>query len=96
MTKQIVLPADVYDTLEFSALVYGGIGSGTWREGGRPVCYVGHLACAGVIASEMFESEPFGINEEMNDEAVAGAFGLVAPRIPFVEWCKRLNVVRGK
>jgi hypothetical protein len=95
MTKQIVLPADVYDTLEFSALAYGGIGSGEWWHGGAPVCYVGHLNFAGVI-SAVWNSAPFGIDEEMNDVAVAGKFGEVRPRISFSEWCKRLNVVRGK
>lgn len=45
-----VLPADVYDTLEFSALVFGGIGAGpiyTNSEGGPcPVCAHGHLQLA--------------------------------------------------
>jgi hypothetical protein len=89
MNKRIVLPAVVYDTLEFSALVYGGIGSGEWWDGDAPVCYVGHIAAAGV-------NDCHGIDERMNDEAVAGKFGKVAPRIPFAEWCRRLNVVRGR
>lgn len=45
-----VLPADVYDALEFSALVYGGIGAGKWDEGAgddtAPLCIVGHTVYA--------------------------------------------------
>ena len=50
---QIVLPADVYDTLELSAHVYGGIGAGRFYEYKEsmfgnsdpiaPMCLVGHI-----------------------------------------------------
>lgn len=42
--QQRVLPADVYDALELSALVHGGIGA-TVRflpDNGAPCCIVGH------------------------------------------------------
>lgn len=46
-----VLPADIYDTLEFSALAFGGIGAGPiFTYGPRaepcPVCAHGHLQLA--------------------------------------------------
>jgi hypothetical protein len=55
MSEQRVLPADVYDTLEFSALVFHGIGqpnvftdARNFGTGGcgEPVCILGHAAFA--------------------------------------------------
>lgn len=59
MTKQIrVLPADVYDFLELSALEFGGIGAGYFGESyhstrtdiayglAAPYCVLGHAAAA--------------------------------------------------
>lgn len=50
-TKQVVLPADVYDTLEFVAEAYGGIGGGSSYEYkypsledcGTPLCLHGFI-----------------------------------------------------
>jgi hypothetical protein len=92
MKPQIVLPADVYDTLEFSSLAYGGIGAGSYT-GGRdwaPLCVYGHASYAD-SGSEMWGAlSAAGVGINQNDKAV-GSKG----RIPFGEWCKRLNVARG-
>lgn len=47
-TKPVrVLDADVYDALELSALVYGGIGAGSVNEyGEKPFCVLGHIGFA--------------------------------------------------
>lgn len=81
------LPADVYDTLEQSALKYGGIGAGSYNRGGRPVCVFGHAHMAKLPDYVLIEA---GITEDINDAAIDGF-----ERIPFDEWCRRLNVVRG-
>lgn len=99
-----VLPAKVYDAIQLSALMYGGIGAGRWADGEVPVCYVGHLHATGNIKS-LLALDPFGISELHNDEAVMGCrltlpvtldVGKRAGRISFEEWCKRLDVVRGE
>lgn len=59
--KRVVLPADVYDTLELSALAYGGIGAGSFGEGTGggplvrvldehcpPMCAAGHAYASGI------------------------------------------------
>ena len=45
--RKVVLPADVYDALELSALAFGGIGGGkyvdpSFGDGMAPVCAIGH------------------------------------------------------
>lgn len=97
MTGQRVLPPDVFDALEFSALVYGGIGWNIWylyddnRQVRAPVCYVGHLAFVGVIPeATTAETRQFGISGNDNDAVFDGD----ELYVPFAEWCRRLNVVR--
>lgn len=94
-----VLPAVVYDTLEFSCLAFNGIGAGSFFFGDAPLCYVGHLAAAQVIRG-VATREPFGISEDMNDKAVAvinrrkkvnGAF-----RVSWPEFTRELQIVRGE
>ena len=92
-----VLPADVYDTLEFSALVYGGIGRDLyWDYNDTPCCIHGHAMMAAGSASWINSLNPIvialrdaGIHEKLNDRAVGD------DRISFRTWCRRLNVVRG-
>lgn len=96
MTAPRVLPADVYDTLELSALAYGGIGGRDWTDRhDRPLCVMGHA----IEAAPDFRSEytPFykalvraNIHLATNDAAVPSR-----RRVSFREWCRRLNVVRG-
>jgi hypothetical protein len=91
MTAERVLPRDVYDTLEFSALVYGGMGAGRaydWPKNDRPWCPLGHADNAG-IPWDLFW--PHRITAIENDDAL----GQREKRVPFRQWCKRLNVVRG-
>ena len=98
-----VLPADVYDTLEFSALVFGGIGRLAWRacgpHGTVPLCALGHATVAdptdtmrrALHAADIFAAENdaavLSINLRKNSPRSA--------RVSFGEWCKELNVIRG-
>lgn len=84
-----MLPADVYDTLELSALAYGGIGGGFYFSHGIPCCPLGHARAAGILWRELFAAD---INECVNDHALGDA----GQRVSFEEWCRRLNVVRSE
>jgi hypothetical protein len=113
MSKPIVLPADVYDTLHFSALAFGGIGGGSLEDHAtmppEPRCFIGHLEAAGVPVDrpKLYGQHPiYGITADDSDNAVVEVnrtLGNVRTygrrsywaRIPFEEWCRRLNVVRG-
>lgn len=105
-THQIVLPADVYDTLELSALAYGGVGGG-WHFDSReqpptPLCAYGHAAFADALPRNDVTRAlgDAGIGPFGNDDAVArinerrGKFCYA--RVSFEEWCQALNVVRGE
>lgn len=96
-----VLPADVYDTLEFSALAFGGIGKDSYYVFAAdratilgPCCAAGHLAFArgddaDYWAHMLLQEHDCGPDE--NDGAIRDS----EDRISFPEWCRRLNVVRG-
>jgi hypothetical protein len=101
-----VLPADVYDALELSALVYGGIGAGWyyWPPMGVspgeeiPHCIFGHAdACDGEVIQPALMK--VGIDTVVNDDAVHAVQkrkpSMDTPRITFKQWCKELGVVRG-
>jgi hypothetical protein len=94
--KARTLPADVYDTLELSALAYGGIGHGQLytefgnRESG-PCCALGHAYLADVGRDMENALLAAKIDGAKNDAAFRADEG----RISFAEWCRRLNVVRG-
>lgn len=98
-----VLPADVYDALELSALAFGGIGGGRYYKQGTPVspyCAVGHASFLDTDCSREAWSawKTGGITERVNDEAVRAIntrLGKPAhSRVTFKEWCKELNVTR--
>lgn len=100
-----VLPADVFDTLEFSALVYGGIGGGSTREidGVTPLCAYGHgYAATGPDDSTIFHAlANAGLSASHNDTAVQRVNARRGEqysyaRISFENWCKELGVVRGE
>lgn len=84
MSTQRVLPAKVYDALQLSALMHGGIGafkrvageppmcldfSGPSREESVPVCYLGHLWHDGLAGFGDPTAHGIGIVE--NDAAVS-------------------------
>ena len=107
--RQRVLPADVYDALELSAEVNGGIGGGATADEWGPCCVIGHVSflCVGSCSTEghqmisaLGEAFDFRSYVEANDNAVAAinkrAGRPERTRVPFTEWCKELNVVRGK
>jgi hypothetical protein len=105
-----VLPADVYDTLELSALAYGGIGGGRFHDKrGAPYCVRGHAAAAASSSDKDWYPRGGPVNEALtdaglglapNDRAVhslnARRDGAwLNRRVRFEDWCKELNVVRG-
>lgn len=100
------LPADVYDALELTALAYDGIGQpDEFDSSGAPVCILGHAAFAGgdIYDSPLAESlrKAFawipGANSDEAVERINERRGKPPQeRVPFSEWCKELDVVRGK
>lgn len=112
MPAQIVLPADVYDALHFSALAFGGIGSSLWYEcdgnptpGERvwyhdpavaPVCPLGHMAFAG--AADAYDGMPISAFglTYYRNDDAYRRAGKSGQRLQFDEWCALLNVVRGE
>lgn len=68
-----VLPADVYDTLELSALAYGGIGAGLLIRLDEPCCAIGQMIEAGVPINlpEQYGDFPvYGFTARESDDAV--------------------------
>jgi hypothetical protein len=105
-----VLPADVYDALELSALAYGGIGQPEIHRGEAPCCLYGHLAeVSGTdsiwelrpeIDEALTRPELYGyVDGDTSDIAVRKinrSLGKpVESRVSFKQWCKELGVVRG-
>lgn len=95
-----VLPPDVYDALEFSALAFGGIGAGSWGEPDYPVCSIGHLVAAEVPGVNLMSRPPVvPVSEDENDDAVRRINRRKkksgTSRVTFSEWCRELGIVRG-
>jgi hypothetical protein len=102
-----VLPADDYDTLEFSALAFGGVGRGVCFSDGSilgasptalPVCLVGHAYA--VDPSPDYELRcRLGIDVYANDEAVKRINRRkgrgINTRVSWKEYTRELNIVRG-
>ena len=100
-----VLPADVYDALEFSALVEGGIGAGkNFVNGGFevvPYCIYGHAyeldrECGSTVLAALGNA---GVSVPMNDRAVhtinERRLQPRNARVSFADWCAELGVERG-
>lgn len=97
MSEQRVLPADVYDTLEFSALAFGGIGAGLWSDNdGQPVCIQGHALVDGSVFSCVSRAR---LSIVTNDTAVAQINKRRGrepeARVTWKEYTRELNIVRG-
>lgn len=104
-----VLPADVFDTLEFSALAFGGIGPYAVMRAGRPCCAYGHaaFACGEIVVSsgEAKTTEMgaalwrCGVGVVANDTAVVDinerAGRDLKRRVSFAAWCDEMGVERG-
>lgn len=100
-----VLPAEVYDTLELSAIAFGGIGAGECFVNDEPYCLAGHFLFAAdteSLAPNPMRAALLGPREcyaDFNDPAVQrinrrrGA--PLNARVSFAEWCAELHVVRG-
>lgn len=105
-----VLPADVYDALELSAIANGGIGRGDWAtpqedfSTAAPHCLFGHAEYA---AGEPFMSgrgqivdalKAAGLNIGINDAVLYEHFGKSDRRskVSWDEYVKIFNIVRGE
>lgn len=100
MTDPKPLHPDVYDALELSALVHGGVGrdsfakffGGDPRSGDCPNCIHGHALFLegneeyGAVCKRLWDA---GIEYDVNDEAVNGDVV-----IDWEEYCKRTGIVR--
>lgn len=107
-----VFPADVFDTLEFSALAFGGIGAGRYFERerdsinrasalDRPVCAIGHAHAVDPTREVEDTVRRVNIHGDVSDAAVKAinARRGVTPRksrVSFTDWCAELGVVRGE
>lgn len=101
-----MIQADVYDVIELSAHVYGGIGAHSNYDGaGNPNCLAGHIngATAAGLSEEVREAveEPFiGGLTFLNDQAVLninarkGVQG--GARVSFEEYVAERGWVRGE
>jgi hypothetical protein len=100
-----VLDKDVYDTLEFSALVYGGIGARAWLDRkDTPFCIGGHAD----LASDAFRDDYLTISAALGNgfidanNAAVHAINRrkgrkdIDARAPWEEYCAELNIVRGE
>lgn len=105
-----VLPADVYDTLEFSALVYGGVGAWKRRdEKDAPYCLFGHAAFVQVRDPGTWYGAPLATTLERcglfvgsNDSAVVAINRRKGrrpkdrgTRVTWREYIRETNIVRG-
>lgn len=110
-----ILPPDVYDALELSALAFDGIGSVfTWDvDGHTPRCLIGHIE---TLAGTQWRSEHsvqvgelrvallaafdaktmLGVAFKGNDSAFTRDEQYAGTRLPWAEYCRRLNIVRGE
>jgi hypothetical protein len=108
--EERVLPAAVYDTLELSALAFGGIGAhwlfDTQNASDAPFCVFGHAGFAtnrpefsnpiATALDKIFDLDAVTAN---NDAVVRinnrKRIPVESARVSFAEWCKELNIVRG-
>ena len=108
MKKPIVLPADVYDFLELSALAFGGIGGGRYRMSSDPVspyCVLGHAGASSYDPDhEVLRAVRVALSRAFGDTAggtteVIGANDTVVPegkRLSWSTYCRKLQIVRGQ
>lgn len=101
----IVFDPDVYDTLEFACLAWGGIGRGRFydvtKTGKKPVCLYGLAHAAGVTPGVAYwpcQPIPY-ISAHASDIAVQRVQGRLGlgwkARVPWTDYVKELNIVRG-
>lgn len=101
-----VLPADVYDTLELSALAYGGIGAGRAFDcpDGDPVCISGHIYFAAADLNDEEEMRnalllgheaPIDVNDPAVRRINRRRGAPLNARVPFDLWRAELGVERG-
>jgi hypothetical protein len=97
-----ILPADVYDTLDLTAFVYGGIGAKAYSRAFQPSCALMQcMEAEGGMFGEMWKSlNNVGVFGDHNDAAVRAINRRKGrsrnARVTFTEWCEELGIVRGE
>jgi hypothetical protein len=103
-----VLPDDVYEAIHLASLAFDGVGEGEATRLGQPHCALGIAAWVATGDPMAFYNDQPGYKEwkateigraiektgltwGVNDGAMHDV--PMNSRIPFEEWCKRLNVV---
>jgi hypothetical protein len=107
MKRTRTLPPDVYDALELSAEVYGGIGQPWLYDYNTPAdltgqhapcCIYGHACHVGSV-DIIGMLEKAGATGQGSDRAVRAINRRKRrdehARVSFADWCAELNVVRG-
>lgn len=105
------LDPDVFDTLELADIAFGGIGAGVDTEYiidhlgqcSAPWCAHGCVLNDEAIYHETVGNDALiavGISRTVNDDAVFAirarlGLELIGTRVPFAEWVKELEVMRG-
>lgn len=99
------LDADVYDTLEFAALMFDGIGAGKfWKMNysldtgvESPVCIAGYVEFCGIINEWSVGSIIPNLDITLNDSALMRIFGVNdyrQHRLSWEDYCKLFNITR--
>lgn len=111
MSKQRVLPADIYDTLELSVLAFGGIGRSNWWDRGLvspdddeaiPCCLHGHAQASGIVPEGTYVAaslQAIEVDIYDNDLAVTRINDRKKvdrdERVSWSDFTRELNIVRG-
>lgn len=102
--EQKVLAADIYDTVELTSLMFGGIGAGYISRGDAPFCLIGHIDFAAPVTSaplwNAFRSIFAGPISVANNIAVRAINrrkdrANLDARVTWEEYTRELNIVRG-
>jgi hypothetical protein len=97
-----VIPADVYDTIEFVALVAGGIATQIGApEEGIPGCVIGIADAAGdgeiwAVLRDKGVRIPHDSDNAVREITGERPYTLTSTPVSFKRWAKKLNLVRGK
>lgn len=105
--REIRLPEDLYETLHFASLAFGGIGAYSDFEGralhSGPVCIHGMARVCQHMGDTIFRGAShdlvnvYQLTRSRNDDAVAAINRRkdldLRTRVTWEEWCTELNVV---
>lgn len=104
-----ILPADVYDALEFSALAFGGVGGQAWFTDGSvtgntpdacPICIAGHayaIEPAAILDNAIRRLVPsLGQNDAAVQRINRRKGAKSNARVSWKEYTREIPIVRGE